>query len=42
MERVHYQQEQMLDELKDLVDKGLFTEVRAGLFVPRADEGHVD
>jgi hypothetical protein len=28
MERVHYQQEQMLDELKDLVERGLFTEVR--------------
>ncbi|KAF5330694.1 hypothetical protein D9619_006041 [Psilocybe cf. subviscida] len=26
MERVYFQQEQMLDELKDLVDKGLFTE----------------
>ncbi|KDR75346.1 hypothetical protein GALMADRAFT_140862 [Galerina marginata CBS 339.88] len=26
MERVHYQQEQMLDELKDLVEKNLFTE----------------
>ncbi|KAF9474566.1 hypothetical protein BDN70DRAFT_815448, partial [Pholiota conissans] len=26
MERVHYQQEQMLDELKDLVERGLFTE----------------
>jgi hypothetical protein len=27
MERVQFQQEQMLEELKDLVDKGLFTEV---------------
>ena len=27
MERVHFQQEQMLDELKDLVEKNLFTEV---------------
>jgi hypothetical protein len=27
MERVHFQQEQMLHELKDLVEKGLFTEV---------------
>ncbi|KAH9485258.1 U3 small nucleolar RNA-associated protein 6 [Psilocybe cubensis] len=26
MERVHFQQEQMLDELKDLVEKNLFTE----------------
>lgn len=26
MERVYFQQEQMLDELKDLIDKGLFTE----------------
>ncbi|KAF7321436.1 Kinase-like protein [Mycena kentingensis (nom. inval.)] len=25
MERVHYQQEQMLDELKDLLEKGVFT-----------------
>nr|GAT57755.1 predicted protein [Mycena chlorophos] len=25
MERVHFQQEQMLDELKDLVEKGIFT-----------------
>lgn len=28
MERVHFQQEQMLHELKDLVEKNLFTEVR--------------
>ena len=28
MERVQFQQEQMLHELKDLVEKGLFTEVR--------------
>ena len=28
MERVHFQQEQMLDELRDLVEKGLFTDVR--------------
>lgn len=27
MERVHFQQEQMLEELKDLVEKNLFTEV---------------
>ncbi|KAF8904379.1 U3 small nucleolar RNA-associated protein 6-domain-containing protein [Gymnopilus junonius] len=29
MERVHFQQEQMLDELRDLVDKGLFTDQEA-------------
>jgi U3 small nucleolar RNA-associated protein 6 len=28
MERVQFQQEQMLHELKDLVEKSLFTEVR--------------
>jgi len=27
MERVQFQQEQMLNELKDLVEKSLFTEV---------------
>jgi len=31
MERVQYQQEQMLNELKDLVEKNLFTEVGHGL-----------
>ncbi|PPQ74494.1 hypothetical protein CVT26_007954 [Gymnopilus dilepis] len=29
MERVHFQQEQMLDELRDLVEKGLFTDQEA-------------
>ena len=28
MERVQFQQEQMLHELKDLVEKSIFTEVR--------------
>ena len=28
MERVHFQREQMLDELKDLTEKGIFTKVR--------------
>jgi len=30
MERVEYSQEKMVAELRDLVDKGLFTEVSQG------------
>ncbi|KAJ7072541.1 U3 small nucleolar RNA-associated protein 6-domain-containing protein [Mycena amicta] len=42
MERVHFQQEQMLDELKDLVEKGIFTKVETKQILRKRTEFETD